>query len=132
MVIQHLDSSGVVADTTGDCLLRWCHSIKLNILPQVHISVSQREVLPSYIKTPFQDILRPFRFMICPSLLRKLRWPSSLLHLCNLLITSVKIIMHLTRVTSNCSQLKIHGPSHIVLTRRAEQMMIREIIHSAN
>lgn len=35
-------------------------------------------------------------------------------------------MMHLITVTSNCSQLKIHGPSHIVLTRRAGYMMIRE------
>lgn len=38
--------------------------------------------------------------------------------------------MHLIRVTSNCSQLKIHGPSHIVLTHRAGYMVIWEIMQT--
>lgn len=52
MVIQRLDSSGVVADTTGDCLLRWCHCIRVEYFTaSAYLSLSEGSITKLYKNT---------------------------------------------------------------------------------
>lgn len=52
------------------CLVRWYRSIRVECFnPSPDFSFSKKNIT-NLTKTPFQDILGPFRFMICPSLLR--------------------------------------------------------------
>lgn len=92
-------------------------ALELNIYHKCIFQFVREKHLPSLHKTPFQNMLRPFNFIRWPSFFRRFRWPRSLLPLCNLLIKSVKVMMHLTWVTWNCFQVTTHGPSHIVLTQ---------------